>query len=295
MRNGFLLAVSLLLALAAMAIGAAIKAEEEGPHHEDRPPSITRYMARPAVLVFSKTAAWRHNEGIAGADRFFAELAQEKGLGFFTTQNSAVFNDQQLSLFDVVVFNNVTGDALSPDQEMAFRNWLKDGKGWIGIHGSGDDSHSDWPWYAREMIGPEFIGHPANPQFQTAELVSLSLRHPVMRGMPERWAQIDEWYSFEGLEYLAGAVPLVGLDESTYTPQNLVYGDHQDLRMGKTPENHPIVWTRCMDGARAFYSAIGHGFEAYDYPQNRRLLTNAFGWVRNESQSDEGCATTAGK
>ena len=70
-------------------------------------PEITQWMTEPAILVFSKTKAWRHNEGIAGADRFFADVAAEEGFGFFTTENGAVFNAENLARFDVIIFNNI--------------------------------------------------------------------------------------------------------------------------------------------------------------------------------------------
>ncbi|WP_209347463.1 ThuA domain-containing protein [Pontixanthobacter sp. CEM42] len=286
MRNASLLLAIAGFGFAAVALGQSIS---EKPNHDARPPAISEYMPQPAILVFSKTEDWRHNEGIAGADRFFTELAHEKGMGLFTTENGAVFNAEQLALFDVVIFNNMTGDALSPEQEDAFQSWLKDGKGWIGIHGSGDNSHKDWEWYDRGIIGPEFIGHPADPQFQDAEVVKLATNHPITTDLPDRWIQNDEWYSFEDMEFLQGSTPLFGLDEGTYSPQNLVYGDREDLRMGPKPEDHPIVWTRCLNGARTFYSAIGHLHTAYDNTHNRALLTNAFDWVRNTAKTEQGC------
>lgn len=259
------------------------------PHHDTAPPEITSYLPSPAILVFSKTMGWRHNEGIAGADRFFAEVTSDKGMGLFTTANGAVFNAEQLKRFDVIVFNNMTGDALTLDQEKAFQDWLENGGAWIGLHGSGDNSHTDWPWYDTNVIGPEFIGHPADPQFQEARLVNLAAKHPIMRGIPSEWMHTDEWYSFDGTEALAGAVPLLGLDEDSYSPENLVYGDREDLRMGGGPAGHPIAWTRCIKDGRAFYSGLGHNHTSYDDPVYHRMLLNALDWVRARDEENAGC------
>ena len=110
------------------------------------PPEIGINVPAPAMLVFSKTAGWRHNNGIAGADLFLAELAKEKGFSFFTTANAAVFNAEDLDRFEVIVFNNVTGAALSADERAAFEQWMISGGAWLGLHGSGVFSLAGGAW-----------------------------------------------------------------------------------------------------------------------------------------------------
>ncbi|MBV7259813.1 ThuA domain-containing protein [Erythrobacter crassostreae] len=260
------------------------------PAHDQTAPTIFEYMAQPAILVFSKTRDFRHNEGIAGGDRFFAKIATDRSMGLFTTVNGAVFNEEQLARFSLVVFNNVTGDALSDSQENALQSWVEAGGGFIAIHGSGDASHEGWPWYDSKLIGPEFIGHPADPQFQTARVVNLSAQHPVMAGLPAEWEQEEEWYSFDDVGKLGDARVLLGIDETTYSPRNDVYGDVADLRMGGGPKGHPIAWLRCSGQGRFFYSAIGHSFTAYDVPENRKLLSNAVDWaLRKTSSPEDAC------
>ena len=278
------LIISLSLFLSACAAELASEPVESTSPYSSTPPEITEYMAQPAILVFSATKEWRHNEGIAGADRYFAELATERGYGLYTTENGAVFTPDILDRFEVIVFNNVTGDVLSPEQREAFQAWLGKGGGWIGVHGSGDASHTSWPWYDKKLIGPEFIGHPAAPQFQDATLVSLMPEHPIMDGIPNEWQQNDEWYSFDGVPQSYGLTPLVGLDESSYSPRNDVYGDVSDLRMGPKPVDHPIIWVGEYEEARFFYSAVGHMHTAYDNEIYAKLLENAFDWVHQASK-----------
>lgn len=257
-------------------------------------PDIFEWMKSPAILVFSKTRSYRHNEGIAAADLFFAQLALEREMGLFTTVNGAVFNAEQLALFDVVVFNNMTGDALSPQQEQAFQTWLEDGGALIALHGSGDSSHTDWPWYDTKVIGPEFIGHPMEPQFQEAQVVSLAGEHPILKGLPSEWFKVDEWYSFSSTEQLAGATPLLGLDESTYIPEDRRPDAEQpDLRMGAEAKDHPIAWARCIGNGRVVYSALGHGPSSYEDANYRQFLVNAFDWTGTQNDADgantQGC------
>ena len=271
-----------LLTTACMASASADG--HKGPiAYDDTRPAITEYMKQPAILVFSKTRDWRHNEGIAGADLFFAQLSREQGYGLFTTVNGAVFNAEDLARFEIIVFNNVTGDVLSPEQEAAFQKWLTDGGAWIGIHGSGDNSHGDWPWYAKSVIGPTFTGHPMNPQFSEAPVVTLAPGHPIMENVPARWLHVEEWYSFDSLPGEYGLTALAGIDETAIWPAGKDYPEEKELRMGNKPADHPIMWTGCIGAGRLFYSALGHSDEAYENPVNRQILKNSFQWVRKQS------------
>ena len=252
-------------------------------HHDEVRPNITQWMKQPAILVFSKTKEWRHNEGIAGADVFFAQLSRDLDYGLFTTVNSAVFNAEDLSRFDIVVFNNMTGDTLNTKQEVAFQTWLENGGAWIGVHGSGDASHGDWDWYKQNVIGPTFIGHPMKPQFNIGDIVSLAPTHPVMKDIPMRWSHNEEWYSFDSLPQDYGLMTLAGLDETTIWPKSSDYSEDVELRMGSKPSQHPIMWVGCIGKGRVFYSAIGHSDEAYSNSWNRLILKNSFQWVQKQT------------
>lgn len=282
-----------LLAGAAMPAHAQQRDDEPAPrlpYDQVRPP-IADHMRSPAMLVFTKTEGYRHNEGIAGASAFFARHARAAGQGFFLTENGAVFNADDLARFDLVVFNNVSGDALDAAQERALKNWFEAGGGLISLHGSGTARPADWDWYAQTLIGPQFTNHPADPQFQEARLENLATDHPVMEAVPAEWRAVDEWYSFDGRAQDYGALPLFGLDESTYAPVNHRYGNYSDLRMGAGAINHPIAWVVCAGDGRAFYSALGHYDTAYDDPIYQRILTNAIMWARGSANRSEGaCA-----
>ncbi|MEL6828364.1 MAG: ThuA domain-containing protein [Pseudomonadota bacterium] len=254
------------------------------------PPDITKWMQQPAILVFSKTNGWRHNEGIAGGDKFFVELSREKGFGIFTTVNAAVFNETDLARFDVIVFNNATGDTLSPDQEAAFQTWLEAGGAWIGLHGSGDNTHEDWAWYADSLIGPTFTGHPLTPHFHVVRVETLDSDHVIMTGAPDVWEHDDEWYFFDSHPKDYGLRPLVGIHETDFKP---IGSDVQNLAtwaMGDTPADHPVIWVGCPGDGRSFYTALGHSDVAYDNQTYRTILTQAFDWVRKTiDETGAGC------
>ena len=48
------------------------------------------------------------------------------------------------------------------------------------------------------------------------------------------------------------------------------------LAMGSS---HPVAWVNPRAKGRVFYSALGHEPAVYDYPNVRRMLTNAVRWA----------------
>ena len=239
-------------------------------------PRSYEYMPDNAVLVFSATRDWRHDSGIAGAAAFWSRHADETGRGLFITEDPRVF-DQSLAKFGVIVLNSPTGDVLSPSQKAAVEAFVEGGGGLVAQHAAGDSSLAGtWPWWEAQL-GTEFISHPFDPQFQSADVVTLAESHPVMAGLGPGFNMSDEWYTFTQVPD-GEVVLLAGLDESTYSPVNTVYGQ-EDLRMGPEPADHPIVWARCPGEGRVVYSALGHKADAYDDPNHGRLLLNALDWV----------------
>ena len=294
----------LLLFSAALLVACTAAVEAESPPAKvevatdvtfEAPSTSTRffeYVKSPAILLFSETRDWRHEEGIAGADLAIMKAASEMGYGYFSTEHSAIFNAADLEKFDVVVFNNMTGDALTPTQEAAFETWLAQGKGTVLIHGAGDASHQDWDFYHNELLGATFTNHPAAPQFQDAQVEVLNTAHPVMAGIPKSFIANDEWYSFKAPpsdDFIA----LAGLDESSYSPVNTQYGEGPDLSMGPEPKDHPIIWARCHgdNQARSVYTAMGHQYQTYEDDEAVTLLKNALNWTAKKTDPDnKGCS-----
>ncbi len=298
----FALTFSLLLGCAAPETspkkidGAKVTASADavsGPTLE-APATSTRFfdtVNSPAILIFTETRDWRHEEGIVGGSLAIMKAAKEMGYGYFSTEHSAIFNAKELEKFEIVVFNNMTGDALTKPQEEAFEAWLAEGKGAVLIHGSGDSSHQDWGFYHNEMLGATFVSHPADPQFQDARVEVLNRAHPVMAGIGQDFIAHEEWYTFAAPPS-DDFIMLAGLDESTYSPVNNVWGDVSDLRMGPEPEDHPVIWARCLgeNQSRVVYTAMGHRHETYDAREATLILNNALNWTaRKTDPESQGC------
>lgn len=251
--------------------------------YETTPPMVPTDMKRPAILVFSKTNGFRHEEAIPAANSLFAKMAKDSGWGLFQTENAATFSPAILAQFDAVVFNNVSGDVFLPQQRAALKSYVENGGGFVGVHGAGGDPSYDWRWYVETLIGAQFTDHPMNPQFQKATVRIEDKVHPATRSLSNTLERVDEWYSFEKSARKPGVTVLATLDETTYSPKTLFGGD---LAMGK---DHPIAWSHCAGKGRVFYSAMGHQAAAYADPTYRTILQGAVHWaLRLEG---DGCSS----
>src|SRR5690554_6411152 len=79
------------------------------------------------ILVFSKTAGFRH-ESLSSGIKMLFDLSKSQNWMVTATEESSVFNPEILSGFDVVVFMNPTGDAMNTEEQAAFENFMKTGK-----------------------------------------------------------------------------------------------------------------------------------------------------------------------
>lgn len=269
--------VLLLIVGVGATIGPTIYRTTVGLHrYETEPPVLPASLAEPAILVFSKTNGFRHEEAIAASNPALSEIARKRGWSVFVTENAAVFNREQLERFKAVVWNSTSGDVLTEDQRTAFKSWLESGGGFVGIHGAGGDPKYAWQWYVETLIGAQFIGHTMGPQFQQATIHIEDDNNPATRGMAPTWVRTEEWYSFANNPRSKGYHVLATLDESTYHPfMNLPMSEPRDIRMG----DHPIIWLHCVGNGRAFYSALGHSASAYAEPQHLQLLEGAIAWA----------------
>ena len=259
-----------------LAVNGILRARSMGflrsPVFETERPQLPD-LHHPAVLVFSKTNSFIHKEAIPAARAYLREAGDAAGWSVFEFDGGGIFNAEDLSQFDVVVWNNVTGDVLLPEQREAFRAWLERGGGFVALHSAGDDSHDAWPWYQDSVIRARFTGHPLDPQFQSARVIVEQPADPIASALPEPWQRTDEWYSFERSPRAPDLTVIAALDEASYAPGEM-FG--KALAMGA---DHPIIWKHCVGSGRVFYSAMGHTAESYGEPEYREVLRRAILWA----------------
>jgi cytochrome c len=197
------------------------------------------------VLVFSKTASFRH-ESIKAGITALTKMSKEKGFGVSFTEESSQFNEQNLKKFNVVIFLNTTGDVLNKDEEQVFERFIQAGGGYVGIHAATDTEY-DWPWY-NKLAGAYFLDHPSSPSNVQNGKFYVVKRNELTEGMPDVFERKDEFYSFKDLSKDINVV--VKIDEKSYIG-------------GKMGDDHPISWYHEFDGGRSFYTAMGHTDETF--------------------------------
>jgi uncharacterized protein len=252
--------------------------------YETEPVALPAELAAPALLLFTKTNGFRHDEGIPAGVALIEDIAKERGWSLFHTESGAVFTPENLARFQAVVWHQVSGDVLNDAQKDAMKSWIEAGGGWVGVHGAGGDGEYAWRWYVDELLGAQFIGHPMGPQFQDAKLVVEDHAHPATAQLPASFVHNEEWYSFAASPRAKGYRVLATVDESTYAPRLKMLGMDRDLAMGA---DHPVIWSHCQGRGRVFYSALGHQAESYERPELSNLLEGAIAWAAR--LEGEGC------
>ena len=256
--------------------------------YETTAPTLPAEIKRPAILVFSKTNGYRHEDSITAAGKLLVDMAAEQGWGIYQTENGAAFDPAILARFDAVVFNNVSGDVFTAPQRAAMQQFVENGGGFVGFHASGGDFSYAWEWYRSTLIGAQFIGHPLEPQFQRGKINVETKDHSATAALPDSWSHTDEWYSFDhSVRDNPGFTVLATLDEASYPNKRMkILWMKTELAMGK---DHPIAWSHCVGKGRAFYAAPGHLPAVYAVPEYRTMLGGAIRWaLKLEGKGCEG-------
>jgi len=229
------------------------------------------------VLVVSKTAGYRHTS-IPSSISALEELSSKTGLFTVTSTEDvdSYITDEALSIYNVVIFLQTTGDFLSDKQIQALRTYMHAGSGFVGIHAASAGMKSD-EWYGR-LIGAHFDGHPEPepgtviPEQQAAE--DDGGGSFIINGCcQDREGWMDEWYNF-----------------TSHPRQNpslrfLLKGDVQSFKGSKMGDDHPLAWYQEFEGGRSFYTALGHFDEAYSDEWFMGMILRAILWVGKAENS----------
>lgn len=206
-------------------------------------------QTQPRVLVFSKTAAFRH-VSIEVGKVALQKMGAEKGFAVDTTEDATAFNEANLKRYRCVVWLSTTGNVLDPIQQNAFERYIQAGGGYFGIHAAADTEY-DWPWYGK-LVGGWFDNHPSQPSnVQKGTFHIVDTKHPLTSFLPEPWVRTDEFYAYKQMN--PAIKTLITIDEKSYVGGTM--GDH-----------HPMAWYHEFDGGRVFYTNMGHTDETFSEP-----------------------------
>ncbi len=221
----------------------------------------------PNVLVFSRTNGFRHDSIPAGI-AMVQDIANVHGYGFTATEDSAAFTAANLAQYSTIVFMNTTGDIFNDSQKAAFRAYIENGGGYVGIHSAADTEHG-WDWYMQTLLGgARFIHHGDGIPHARVEVIQPN--HWIMNHIGHEWHIHEEWYFWENNPRDHENVDVLAvLDRSSYNSNYPV-------------EDHPIVFTNTVGDGRVFYTAKGHVIETFLDPRMIEQIRKAIEWTSGD-------------
>jgi uncharacterized protein len=209
------------------------------------------------VLVFSKTAGFRHGSSIQSGKKELLEVGKKNKIGVDTTESADAFTTENLKQYSAVVFLCTTGNVLNDEQQKAFEQFIRNGGGYVGLHSAADTEY-DWEWFGG-LNGAYFKNHP-RPQeaiFNVVDQNNIATSH-----LPKVWKRTDELYNFKWIG--TDLKILITIDENSYTG-------------GGNGEDHPMAWYHEYDGGRGFYTALGHDNKSWEDPL---FVQHVFGGIQ---------------
>ncbi|KAF2020353.1 secreted glycosyl hydrolase [Aaosphaeria arxii CBS 175.79] len=219
------------------------------------------------VLVFSKTASYRHDSIAAGIAAIKDFTLRTTAFEVTASENAQCITPVELIRYRVVIFLQCTGFFLSPDNIEALKAFVRGGGGVIGIHGAaaGMPGHQ---WY-NYLLGADFESHPPP---ELGRVLVENEHHWLSQSLvaPGQWE--DEWYNYRN---------------HPGDNQNLIIllrGDTSSFHGGKMGKYHPLAWCQDFEGGRSYYTALGHFEGAYGNAWFLDQIFKAIFWVaRQES------------
>lgn len=230
-------------------------------------------LAADKVLVytrnFTKDGKGFVHDNIAACAKAIKELGKDNGFEADVSEDPAVFTAGNLKQYKALVFGNSNNEAFATeDQRAAFKAYIQEGGGFVGIHSS-TGSERDWPYF-QQVQGAKFLRHPPLQKFT---IKVLDTTHPATAHLGKTWEWTDECYFFTNLN--PGIKVLLALD--TTLPLN-------DPAAGKQPGGKvngelPLAWCHVVDDARVFYTSLGHKIGYYSDPALRKHLLGGILWA----------------
>ena len=254
-------ALALLLVVIACGDGGGTESPQAPTPAGGGNPATVRH-----VLVVTHTTGFRH-DSIPTAESTLSAIAAASGtfdVAFCRTADDVtrLLTPAALANIDAVVFASTTGNLGIPDLT-AFLDWIRGGRGFVGVH-SATDTYHDAPAYLA-MIGAEFATHGDQA---TADLRVEGASHPSVTGLPSPWRVHDELYEFVASPR-SGSTVLLSLDRH---PPDGHPGAGQ-------PGDFPLAWFRAFGSGRVFYTALGHRDDVWTSATFQQHLRGAIEWA----------------
>lgn len=208
------------------------------------------------LLIYTACKGYVH-DSIPLAAETFVRMGKKTGAFEATvTADAEMFTSEKLADFDAVLMDNCTGDNLpKPAQKKALLEFVKGGKGIVGIHAA-TDAFNGWKEYG-EMMGGYFSGHP----FGQITVKVDDPASPINAVFAGKGFDIgDEIYTFRDPYSRQRLHILLSLDweKSPKAQQAAKVFEEKHHWKPRADKDYALAWLNTCGQGRVFYSAFGH-------------------------------------
>jgi uncharacterized protein len=232
--------------------------------------ALSASAAPKKILVVTESKGFMHsvvkrptNGELCVVEKVMQEIGKESGV--FETVNSQkaieVLTRDNLKNFDAILFYTTGMILPEGDPREALLDFVKSGKGFIGVH-SATDTFADYKPYV-SFINGNFDGHPWGAG-ETCGFTNHEPAHPVVKMWPAEFKFKDEIYQYKGYDPNAVRVLLSLNMADTKT---------------KGAYHVPVCWVREFGDGRLFYTNLGHNESTWKDERYRAHLLAGIRWA----------------
>jgi hypothetical protein len=210
--------------------------------------------AKPAkprkILVFWLCNGYFH-ESIPVINKALELMGKKTGaFDVVTSDDMNMFSADKLAAFDAVLFNNTTKLEFNElGRRKALMDFVKEGKGIIGIHAATDNFYN-WP-EAAAMMGGTFAGHPWTSNGIWA-IKNIDPNHPLNKSFKgEGFKLKEEIYRTKMMKLRENSHVLLALDMNDKAT-------HDANGVKESDADMPVSWLKNYEQGRVFYCGLGH-------------------------------------
>lgn len=232
------------------------------------------------VTYITESKGFKHDV-LPESEKIMQALGAKNGFEVTISKDSAkVITPENLKNIDVLIFYTTGELPWSVEQKKLFLDFVRNGKGFIGIH-SATDTFYQWPEYG-ELIGGYFDGHPWTANTKVAVKKDDKL-FPVTRHWEDSWEWLEETYQYK--QFNAKECKVVLSMDTAKTDMNKKEARGIHAANGNAniqPDSFPLVWYRTFGKGRVFYSEPGHNSSVWNDSRYQTMIANAIKWTAKE-------------